>query len=162
MFAKRNRHGACSALEARLEDFLGGRLAPRETEEVEIHVRSCPRCQAALESARAAAPLLATLATRPVAKPTPFFVTRVMTAIRGEQRERELWKPVERVAWRLCWVALAAVLVLAGFMLRMELAGPMAPGAQQSQIQALVNVPIPQPVSQDDSYLLVASEDNGR
>jgi anti-sigma factor RsiW len=162
MFAKRNDRGACSALEARLEDYLGGRLDSREAGEVEIHARSCARCAAALDSARSAAPLLAALAARQTPAAKPFFVTRVMASIRAEQRERELWKPVERAAWRLCWVAVAAVLVLAGFMLRLEMAGPMGPAAQQSQIQALVSVPMPQPANQDDSYLLVASDDNGR
>jgi anti-sigma factor RsiW len=162
MFAKQNRPGACSALEARLEDYLGGRLDSRESAEVEVHTRTCPRCAAALETARASAPILAILAAQPEAAPSPFFVTRVMAAIRGEQRESEVWKPVERAAWRLCWVAAAVVLILAGFMLRMESAGSALPSAQQSQIQALVNVPMPQPGSQDDTFLLVASDDNGR
>ncbi|MDE3135451.1 MAG: zf-HC2 domain-containing protein [Acidobacteriota bacterium] len=160
MFAKQDRPGACSALEARLEDYLGGRLDSRESAEVEVHTRSCPRCAAALETARASAPLLAVLSARPVPAPNPFFVTRVMAAIRGEQRESEVWKPVERAAWRLCWIAAAVVLILTGFMLRVETAPPVS--AQQSQIQALVSVPMPQPGSQDDTYLLVASDDNGR
>jgi anti-sigma factor RsiW len=162
MFAKHRSAGACSALEARLEDYLGGRLDSRESAEVEIHARSCPRCAAALETARAATPLVAVLSAGPVAAPNPFFVTRVMAAIRGEQREGEVWKPIERAAWRLCWVAAAVVLILAGFMLRMETSPPVLASAQQSQIQALVNVPMPQPGSQDDTFLLVASDDNGR
>ena len=162
MFAKQNRPGACSAFEARLEDYLGGRLDSRESAEVEIHTRTCPRCAAALETARSAGPFINVLQAQAAAAPSPFFVTRVMAAIRGEQRESEAWKPIERAAWRLCWVAAAVVLILAGFMLRFENAGPMLPSAQQSQIQALVNVPIPQPGSQDDTFLLVASDDNGR
>ena len=158
MFEKQKPEGACSALEARLEDYLGGNLGPREAAEVEIHTRSCPRCAAALETARSAAPLLGALAARPAAVPGPFFVARVMAGIRGE--ERDIWKPVERAAWRLCWIAAAVVLILAGFMLRVETTPPVS--AQQNQIQALVSVPMPQPGSQDDSYLLVASDDNGR
>ena len=160
MFEKQKPEGACSALEARLEDYLGGNLGPREAAEVEIPPRSCPRCAAALETARSAAPLLGALAARPAAVPGPFFVARVMAGIRGE--ERDIWKPVERAAWRLCWGATAAGLILAGVMFHLERSGPVFPSAQQSQIQALVNVPMPQPGSQDDSYLLVASDDNGR
>jgi anti-sigma factor RsiW len=160
MFAKQDRPGACSALEARLEDYLGGRLDSRESAEVEVHTRSCPRCAAALETAKASAPILAVLSARPVAEPNPFFVTRVMATIRGEQRESEVWKPIERAAWRLCWIAAAVVLILAGFMLRVATTPPVS--AQQNQIQALVSVPMPQPGSQDDTFLLVASDDNGR
>jgi len=162
MFAKQNRPSACSALEARLEDYLDGRLDSRESAEVEVHTRTCPRCAAALETARASAPIIAVLSARPAPAPNPFFVSRVMAAIRGEQRESEVWKPIERAAWRLCWVAAAVVLILAGFMLRIEISAPVLPSAQQSQIQALVNVPMPQPGSQDDTFLLVASDDNGR
>lgn len=162
MFRRQRLEGACTALEARLEDYLGGRLGSREASEVEIHTRSCARCAAALETARAAAPLVGALAARPTAAPSPFFVSRVMAAIRGEQRERDLWKPVERAAWRLCWLAAAAVLILAAVMFHFERTGAVLSGPQQSQIQALVNVPMPQPGSQDDTYLLVASDDNGR
>lgn len=162
MFSKQKLEGACTALEARLEDYLGGRLDSREASEVEIHLRSCSRCAAALETVRAAAPLVGALAARPAVAPNPFFVARVMAAIRGEQRERDVWRPVERAAWRLCWLAAAAVLILAGVMFHIERTGTVLPGPQQSQIQALVNVPIPQPASQDDTFLLVASDDNGR
>jgi anti-sigma factor RsiW len=160
MFAKKDRPGACTALEARLEDYLGGRLDSRESAEVEVHTRTCPRCAHAVEIAKAAGPILAVLRSQPEPALNPFFVTRVMAGIRGEQRESETWKPIERAAWRLCWIAAAVVLILAGFMLRVATTPPVS--AQQSQIQALVSVPMPQPGSQDDSYLLVASDDNGR
>jgi anti-sigma factor RsiW len=162
MFAKHDRAGACSALEARLEDYLEGRLDAREAAEVEVHARACRHCAAALENARASAPLLEPVKAAPALRPSPFFAARVMAAIRGEQREQDLWKPVERAAWRLCWVATAAVLVLAFFMLRIERAAPTINTSQQSQVQALVNVPMTQPVNQDDSVLLLASDDNGR
>ncbi len=162
MFAKHNRAGACSALEARLEDYVEGRLENREAEEVEIHVRSCPRCTAALQNSRLSVDLFSVLKARPAPNPNPFFVSRVMASIRQEEREQDLWKPVERAAWRLCWLASLAVIVLMLFMLRAEYSGPVAIPSQQSQVQALVNVPMTQPANQDDSVLLLASDDNGR
>jgi anti-sigma factor RsiW len=162
MFGKHNRAGACSALEARLEDYVEGRLNEREAEEVEIHVRSCARCTEALRHSRISVELFRALKTRPAPSPNPFFVSRVMAAIHGEQRDQDSWKPVERAAWRLCWVATVAVLVLAFFMLRIHFSPPAIAPSQQSQVQALVNVPVAQPANQDDSVLLLASDDNGR
>ena len=162
MFAKEHGAGACPSLEARLEDYVEGRLDAREAGEVETHARSCVRCSAALERAGASAGLVRVLQAVPAPDPSPFFVARVMASIRGEEREQDQWKPVERAAWRLFWLATAAVLVLAGFMLRMQMAGPAIATAQQNQVQALVNVPMQQPATQDDSFLLVASDDNGR
>jgi anti-sigma factor RsiW len=157
-FSSKHRN-ACLALEARLEDFLDGRLDSREAADVESHTRSCARCAAALENARTGARLMGVYrAAQPT--PSPFFVSRVMAAIRGERKQEEVWKPVETAAWRLCWIATALVLLLTVFMLRLQLAGPALP-VQQNQVQALVNVPMPQPAN-DDSILLVASDDNAR
>lgn len=162
MFGKRNRGGACTAWEAGIEDLLDRRLDSRQTAEVEAHVRGCANCAAAVEQARLAGGLLALLGARPAPGPSAFFVARVMNGIRGKQRERDLWMPVERAAWRVCFVAAAAAFVLGLLLLRLPVAGPAVSGQDQNQMQVLVNVPVAQPVLQDDSILLVANDDNGR
>ncbi len=159
MFGKRIGATACPAREARLEDYIERRLSADEAAEVETHARSCARCAAALDAAGASVPLLGMLRARPQAQPSPYFVARVMAAVRGEQ---DVWKPVERAAWRLCWVATAVVLILAAFLLHLQRLQPIPPAPEQSQVQALVSVSAPQPAYQDDSYLLVSSGDHGR
>lgn len=162
MFARRNRGEACKAWEARLEDFLDGRLDSGEAAEVEAHARSCARCTDAVEQARLAGGLLAVVRAQRAASPGAFFVPRVMNAVRNERRERDLWMPVERAAWRVCFIAATAAFVLALLLLRIPAAGPAVAAQDQSQMQVLVNMPAAQPVLQDDALLLVAGDENGR
>lgn len=153
------RPSACPAFEDRLEDLLDARLDGSAAAEVESHARSCARCATALADARAGARWMGVYrAAQPA--PGPFFVSRVMAVIRGERKREEEWQPVEVAAWRLCWIATALALLLTVFMLRLQMAAPTLP-VQQNQVQALVNVPVPQPAN-DDSILLVASDDNAR
>jgi anti-sigma factor RsiW len=166
MFAKHDRAIACLGWEARLEDYVEGRLAPAEAGQVEAHARSCTRCAEALDRAKVSVALLAPVRARPLPQAGPFFVSRVMAGIRGERSEEELWKPLEVAGWELCWLATAAALILAFVMLRIQITGPQLPAtttAQQSQIQELINVPIAQPAVRDDALLVAySSNDNGR
>lgn len=164
MFAKHDRAIACSAMEARLEDYVGGRLTPVEAGQVEAHTRSCERCAAALDRAKVSVGLLAPVRAHALPQANPFFVSRVMAGIRGERRDQEFWKPLEVAGWELCWVATAAALILAFVMLRIQIAGPQAPATaavQQNQVQELINVPMAQPAVQDDTLLVASSNDYG-
>lgn len=165
MFAKHNRASACRGLEARLEDYLEGQLTSSEAMEVEKHVRACARCAAALERAKVSGNLLSAVRTRPLPEASPFFAGRVMSAIRHDEKDQELWKPLEIAGWELCWLAAVAALVLALVMFRVPVAGPQLPvnvSEQQTQVQELVNVPMSQPVVQDDTLLVASANDNGR
>lgn len=162
MFSKHDRASACSTLEARLEDYVEGLLTPSEAGEVETHVRGCPRCADALDRAQSSVNLLSAVRTRPLPEAGPFFVGRVMAAVRREERDQELWKPLEVAGWELVWLAAAAALILAFVMFRVQITGPQLQrnaGVQQTQVQELVNVPMAQPAVQDDT-LLVASSNN--
>lgn len=161
MLLRPNQASACRAQEARLEDYLEGRLDGREKAVVENHLRSCARCKAALGSARRSLELLGALPA-PLASASPGFVTRVMAAVAGGRQRLESWRPVEVAAWRLCWVATAAVLLLAAALMKVQMSAPPMPVTQQSQVQSLVSVPLPQPVGTDDTVLLVAREDDVR
>lgn len=164
MFAKYNRANACSALEARLEDYVDGRLSTPEAEQVEKHVRSCTRCAAALDRAKASVGLLSTVRARPLPEAGPLFVGRVMATIRSERGDQDLWKRLEVAGWELCWLATAATLVLALVMLRVQVAGPqtsVSATVQQNQVQELINVPMTQPTVQDDALLVAYSNANG-
>lgn len=164
MFANPVRPDACSAWEARLEDYVEGHLLPREAAEVEEHTRNCARCAAALDRARSSIGLLEAAHMRPLPAAGPFFIERVMAAVRRERREQESWRPLELAGWELCWLALAASLILAAFMLRVQWNGPVPanPSVQQSQVQELINVPVSQPVVQDDVLLVASTNDHGR
>lgn len=159
MFVKQSRAAACRAMEARLEDYVEGCLDRPGAGEVEAHARACPRCAAALESAQASAWLLAGLRARPLPEAGPHFARRVMARIREQRWEREQWKPLETAGRRLFWLAAAAALVLAVFVLRFQWAGPSPAGrsvAAQNQIEELINVAPSQPSVRDEA-LLVAS-----
>lgn len=164
MSAKPVRPGVCSGWETRLEDYVEGHLLPREAAEVEEHTRSCARCAAALDRARGSSELLEAARMHPLPAAGPFFIERVMAAIRRERREQDSWRPLELAGWELCWLALAATLILAAFMLRIQWNGPVPanPSVQQSQVQELVNVPVSQPVVQDDVLLVASTNDHGR
>ncbi len=161
MLLRPKRSTACPALEARLEDYLEARLDSREAAELENHVRSCSRCSAGLAGARTSRKLLGTLPVSP-ANASPGFVSRVMATVAGEKRRLESWKPVEAAAWRLCWVATAAILLLAGALVRVQMSAPPVATTQQSQVETLISVPAPQPASGDDTVLLVARETDVR
>ena len=165
MFAKQDRPIACSALEARLEEYVEGRLTSSEAKEVETHARACSRCADALDRAQFSIHLLSAVRAHPLPEASPSFVGRVMSAIRHEEQDQELWKPLEIAGWELFWLAAVATLILAFVMFRVQVTGPRLPGnaiAQQSQIQELVNVPMAQPAVQDDTLLVASSNDYGR
>ena len=165
MFAKHDRAIACSALEARLEDYVEGRLTSSEAQEVETHARGCARCTDAIDRAQFSVNLLSAVRTRPLPEAGPFLVGRVMAAVRREERDQELWKPLEVAGWELFWLAAVAVLVLSFVMFRVQITGPQLRGnssAQQSQVQELVNVPMTQPAVQDDTFLVASSNGYGR
>ncbi|HVB98861.1 MAG TPA: zf-HC2 domain-containing protein [Candidatus Dormibacteraeota bacterium] len=165
MFAKHSREAACSAREARLEDYIEGCLDSGQAREVEEHIQACARCAAALDRAKDGAGLLAVLRDRPLPAADAFFAGRVMVQIRQRRRDQELWKPVETAGRQLCWLAAVAALVLAVFMLRFQVAAPPVAGnatAQQVQIQELIRVPISQPAVQDDALLVASSNAHAR
>ncbi len=165
MFLKQDRAAACPSMEARLEDYVEGRLASREAGEVETHTRACARCAAALERAQAGAGFLAVLRERPLPAADPLFARRVLARIRERRRDQELWKPLETAGRQLFWLAAAAALVLAVFMLRFQWATPSPsdhPLAQQSQIEELINVPPSQPSVQDEALLVASTNGHGR
>jgi predicted anti-sigma-YlaC factor YlaD len=161
MLLRPKRAIACPALEARLEDYLEARLDSRETGEVENHLRFCARCSGALAGARTSRELLG-IAAVSAGSASPGFVSRVMATVAGERQRLESWKPVEAAAWRLCWVATAAVLLLTAALVRVQMSAPPVGTAQQSQVETLISVPAPQPANADDTVLLVARETDVR
>lgn len=165
MFAKRDRPSACTDLEARLEDYLEGLLPPSQAAVVENHVRGCARCAAALDGAKLSVNLLSAVRTRLLPEASPFFAGRVMSAIRHEHSDEELWKPLEVAGWELCWLAVAAALILAFVMFRVRVPGSQLranANVAQAQVQELINVPMTQPAVQDDTLLVASTNDNGR
>ncbi|HEV2385957.1 MAG TPA: zf-HC2 domain-containing protein [Candidatus Acidoferrales bacterium] len=161
MLLRARQVGSCRALEARFEDYVAGRLEGGEAVDVEVHLRGCARCSAAVSNAAASRRLLRAAAAVEI-NASPGFVARVMGAITGEKQRLESWRPVEAAAWRLCWAATAAVLLLAAVLMKVQRSVPPVAATQQSQVQTLVNVTLPQPVGADDTVLLVAREDHVR
>jgi hypothetical protein len=95
--------------ERTLEEIMLGLPAPERE-----HVLACGNCRAAYEERLEARELLAPMAKKEM-EPGPFFVNRVMAAIRarGEELERSTraWAAVPKLASRLAGVALLLLLV---------------------------------------------------
>ena len=104
------RSNGCRKFESRLEDYLAGIV----DSDLEAHLLSCARCQAALESGRLAGALVRE-AWDPALELGRAFVPGVMARI-GEELERRaspaaFWRPLEFLATRLSFTA--AVLLVA-------------------------------------------------
>ena len=87
----------CEQRQAAITDFLDGRLSGREMQEIDAHLRACPKCASELESQRDLQAALATLG--PVPEP-PDLPLRIRVAVSQEiaRRRRSLL-----VAWSLAW-----------------------------------------------------------
>jgi len=128
----------CQLLLEQLEQLpreSAGDLSELLPPQVREHAANCPSCQAALqdliETRQAFAPLRAS-----AHEPSPWFVSRVMAAIRAKEKELEeqadgVWLYVMRLAPRL--TAFAAVLLVFGGTWAMQL--HRASHDRQQQVQ---------------------------
>ena len=96
-----------------LEEYPFSQISDRERARIEMHVANCADCRRALASAQISAAMLSARAAETI-EPSPFFQTRMMAAIREQQREREpltlfnLWKAAQ--AFVIPMIALIVIL----------------------------------------------------
>jgi len=101
----------CSRVRNSLDDFSDRNSVPPV---LSAHAASCSECKTALDELFAARALLSALPRQPEEE-RPWFATRVMAAI-GEQeskvtRSLETWLVVPRLASKLAWGALLALVL---------------------------------------------------
>jgi len=157
---------ACPEYEARLEDFLSGKLSGTEKREVVAHLRGCVSCKKAIEDAEASSRLLRLMDVSP--DPGPAFSRMVMVRIRSEQegsrQPRGFWQPFVSLAWR--FAATAALGLVA--MVTYDVTSHQAPTpsnaivAQQTPIRDLFTTDADRvPANPDDVIVMVAETKHG-
>jgi len=158
--------GACSAYEARLEDYLSGQLSGADSSEVAEHLKACGACSAALEEARASVRLLALAERSP--DPGPGFARIVMVRIRTEleaSREKGLWQPFVSLAWRFAATATLGLVLLVTygvFASHERLARPAAPSMQSAEARDFFTTDADRvPANRDDVLIMVAEDNDG-
>ena len=150
----------CREYEARLEDFLDG-VADAE---VAAHLENCAGCRAAFEAAAFGRALLREN-FEPTAEPGGVFSTRVMAAVRAEQRaglERgAFWRPLEALASRLALTAAVLVLLLGAYVFGFA---PPQGGTVPSPTQISEGFPEPphQPANPDEVLQSLGGNGHGR
>ena len=182
MFFDKINRGACSQMEARLEDYLGRLHAERPQfadEELTVHLAGCEGCRRAIEEARAGSELLvAGRAAAPESRLSdPFFASRVMARIRAYEAGRaagaDFWPALESLSLRLSAAALSAALLLGGWA-AWQWQALRAPGPQSAQARVMAGEPrqpetrvlFPEmkrpPQDAGEAMLVMASTEKGR
>jgi len=157
---------ACSAYEAKLEEYLSGQLSGADASEVAEHLRTCGACNAALEDARASVRLLSLAEASP--HPGPGFARIVMARIRTEleaSREKGLWQPFVSLAWRFAaTAALGLVLMITYGMVtsHQQAPRPNASSMQSAEVRDFfTNDADRVPANRDDVLIMVAEDNHG-
>ena len=104
----------CRHLRARLVDFAGGELGPRERKAVEAHLAACPRCAAEVHALREV-PTRLLGAAAPLSQDEHYWEQQrrdIMRGVRAAVPEKPGWQP-PRLApqWQAGLAAAAALLI---------------------------------------------------
>ena len=156
---------ACSAYEAKLEDYLSGQLSGAHASEIVEHLKTCAACSAALEDARASLRLLAV--AEPSPNPDPGFARVVMARIRTEldaSREKGLWQPFVFLAWRFAATATLALVLMVtyGVVASHQRLAPNATSVQSAEVRDLFTTDTDRvPANRDDVLIMVAEDIHG-
>ena len=158
---------ACPDFEARLEDFLSGRLSGADKREVADHIQSCASCKAAMDDAQMSLRLLRLMEAAP--DPGPAFSRIVMARIRTEEvarQSRGFWQPFVSLAWRFAATAALAFVVMVTYDVashRPSAVDTNGPVAEQSQIRDMFTTDANAvPANRDDMFMLASETENGK
>ena len=100
----------CQRIQKRFSAYLDGELESARKRVVEMHLRECEACRAALERLVESWDLLDVL---PEPEPVPYFYTRLKARMTSEEREKKVrW--TERVLVQVSTVAVVALGVFVG------------------------------------------------
>ncbi|MFZ0414916.1 MAG: zf-HC2 domain-containing protein [Candidatus Acidiferrales bacterium] len=155
----------CEKFEAALEDYLSGDLPRLDAERLAVHLNACGDCRQALDDARLSSRLVC-LFDR-AEEPGPGFTHLVMAHVNAAeqwlQQQKNFWRPLEALAWRL---AFSAALVLAflfayGLKTGMPVISPAATSVAAQQRDTFL-VPASSSSNGDEVLMAIADKRNGR
>jgi anti-sigma-K factor RskA len=162
---------ACRQYEALLDDYLCGALDAASARDAADHLKSCPNCRNAFDSARQGAQLFqaAGFVLETTAEPSAAF-SRVVMARIGLEKERRAaerlsyWQPFVSFAWRFAATAMLALMILLTYAVRgrgrtREVVGPI--GQQSGLVDVFSPDPTRTPASQDEVLIMVAESAHG-
>ncbi|HEV2288127.1 MAG TPA: zf-HC2 domain-containing protein [Candidatus Acidoferrales bacterium] len=117
--SEQNMNG-CEKFEAFLEDYLSGDLPRHDAERLASHLNACTDCRQALEEARLASRLVGLFdrAEEPGPGFTRLVMARVSTAELWLQQQKNFWRPLEALAWRLAFSAALVLVFLFAYEIR--------------------------------------------
>lgn len=159
---------ACTAYEAKLEDYLSGQLSSTDSRQVAEHLKNCAGCAAALQDARASIRLLRVADSTP--DPGPAFARNSMARIRAElataQEARGFWQPFVALAWRFAATATIGLAVMAGYDVVKQhnhLPQSTVASVQQADMRDLFTTEADRvPVNRDEVLVMVAETEHGK
>ncbi len=158
----------CSTLRDLLEDSAAARPEVVRVDQLSeawpaaqrAHFTACGNCREAAQDLLATRVIFTGVASR-AGQTGPWFATRVMGAIRSQERElalpASLWGAVPRYASRLAWIS--AIVLLAGstWLYERPMAAPNKQPAAASSQEYLFEAPA-QPMNQDDVLISMAEK----
>lgn len=163
-----NRVNRCKQSEAILEDYLSGELPRADAEKLVAHLNDCTPCRDALEEARLSTRLVGKVFD-PAEEPGPAFTHLVMARINAAEswmrEQRNFWRPLEAIAWRLAFTAALALVFMFAYGMQMNGTTTTAPAPQATlftQPADTFNVPTPVPSSDDDVLMAIVERHHER
>lgn len=159
---------ACTGFEAKLEDYLSGRVSGADAKQLTEHLKGCTGCSTALEDARASLRLLHVMDSTP--DPGPAFARTSMARIRMEivasEEARGFWQPFVALAWRFAATATIALAVMAGYdavKQHNQLPEATVVSVQQADVRDLFTTDADRvPLNRDEVLVMVAETEHGQ
>ncbi len=163
--SEQNMNG-CEKFESLLEDYLSGDLPRQDAERLASHLNACGDCRQALEEARLSSRLVGLFdrAEEPGPSFTRLVMARVSAAELWLQQQKNFWRPLEALAWRL---AFSAALVLV-FLFAYEIKAsnpevvPQASGVLVQRADTFVTPAYNSPTNTDEVLMAIAERDHER
>ena len=163
--SEQNMNG-CEKFEAHLEDYLSGDLPRQDAGRLASHLNACGDCRQALEEARLASRLVS-LFDR-AEEPGPGFTRLVMARVNAAetwlQQQRNFWRPLEALAWRLAFSAALVLVFLFAYEIKAANpeAAPPASAVLVQQADTFVTPAYASPSNSDEVLLAIAERDHER
>lgn len=158
----------CGQSETVLEDYLAGELSRPAAEQLLAHLNECSACREALDEARLSARLVRG-AYETAEEPGPAFTHLVMAKINMAEswlrEQRNFWRPLEAIAWRLAFTAALALIFMFAYGMEMNRLATAAPAPQATlftQPADTFSAPTPVPSSDDDVLMAIAERHHER